>query len=157
MENQLRLHGLTLPFPGGFHVMDEAEWSRFKLLAGGEGAGLSDKARHMIVTVGYKQAGGFSAALLSAKDLAKNMEKQICKAMAALGCKSEGVKTRTIGGREAHGLRYGYTAQGTAMTGESWVIKERKEIWYLHGYMCTELLEASLPVWEEMLDGAAFE
>ena len=157
MDNKWSLHGLTLPFPAGFHVMDEAEWSRFKLLAGGEGAGLSDKARHMIVTVGYKQAGGFSAALLSAKDLAKNMEKQICKAMAALGCKSDGVKQRIIGGREAHGLRYGYTAQGTAMTGESWVIKERKEIWYLHGYMRTELLEASLPVWEEMLDGAAFE
>ena len=157
MENKLRLHGLTLPFPEGFHVMDEAEWSRFKLLADGEGAGLSDKARHMIVTVGYKQAGGFSAALLSGKDLAKNMEKQICRAMASLGCKSEGVKQRSIGGREAHGARYRYTAQGTDMTGESWVIKERKEIWYLHGYMRTELLEASLSVWEEMLDGAAFE
>ena len=157
MDNQLRLHGLTLPFPEGFHVMDDAEWSRFKLLARGEGAGLSDPERHMIVTAGYQQAGGFSAALLGAKDLAKNMEKQICKAMAALGCKSEGVKIRAIGGREAHGLRYGYTAQGTAMTGESWVIKEKKEIWFLHGYMRTELLEASLPVWEEMLYGAAFE
>ena len=157
MESKLRLHGLTLSFPEGFHVMDEAEWSKMRLLAGGEGAGLSDPERHMIVTTGYKQAGGFSAALLSAKDLAKNMEKQICKAMAALGCKSEGVKQRAIGGREAHGLRYGYTAQGTAMTGESWVIKEKKEIWYLHGYMRTELLAASLTVWEEMLDSASFE
>ena len=86
----------------------------------------------------------------------KNMLWQVSLTMAALGCKSEGVKTRTIGGREAHGLRYGYTAQGTAMTGESWVIKERKEIWYLHGYMRTELLEASLPVWEEMLDSVDF-
>ena len=157
MENHLHLHGLTLPIPEGFHVMDEEEWSRMKLLADGEGAGLSDPERHIVVTLGWKQTGGFSAALLSAKDLAKNMEKQICKAMAALGCKSEGVKQRAIGGREAHGLRYGYTAQGTAMTGESWVIKEKKEILYLHGYMRTELLEASLPVWEEMLDGAAFE
>ncbi|MBQ3262295.1 MAG: hypothetical protein IJH52_03905 [Oscillospiraceae bacterium] len=157
MENNLHLHGLTLPIPAGFHVMDKEEWSRMKLLADGEGTGLSDPGRHMVVTLGWKQAGGFSAALLSAKDLAKNMEKQICRAMASLGCRSEGVKTRAIGGREAHGARYRYTAQGTDMTGESWVVKEKKEIWYLHGYMRTELLEVSLPVWEEMLDSITIE
>ena len=156
MKSKLSLHGLTLSWPEGFHQMDEAEWSRFKLLADGEGAGLSDPERHMIVTAGYRQAGGFSAALLSAKDLAKNMEKQICKSMAALGCRSEGLKTRAVGGREAHGLRYTYTAHGIAMTGESWVVKEKKEIWYLHCYLRTELREASLPVWEEILDGAEF-
>ena len=157
MENDLNLHGLTLPIPEGFHVMDEDEWSRMKLLADGEGAGLSDPERHMIVTLGYKQAGGFSAALLSAKDLAKNMEKQICKAMASLGCRSEGLRQRAVGGRDARGVRYDYTAQGTGMTGESWVIKEKREIWYLHAYMRTALLEKSLPVWKEMLDGAAFQ
>ena len=59
MESKLSLHGLTLPFPEGFHVMDEAEWSRMKLLANGEGAGLSDKARHMIVTVDTSRRAAF--------------------------------------------------------------------------------------------------
>lgn len=43
------------------------------------------------------------------------------------------------------------------MTGESYVIKDRKKLWYLHVYMRTALLDESLPVWEEILDAAAFQ
>ena len=157
MENSVHLHGLTLPRPDGFHVMAETEWSKLRVLADGEGIGLSDPERHMIVTLGYRQASGFSAVLLSTKDLAKNMEKQIRKSMAALGCKTEDMKQRSIGGRVAHGCRYSYTVQDVDMTGESYVIKEKKEIWYLHVYMRTALLAGSVPVWEEMLDSAAWD
>ena len=156
MENRLQLHGLTLCRPEGFHEMDEAEWSKLRLLADGEGAGLSDPERHMIVTVGYKRAGSLASALLNTKDLARNMEKQICRSMASLGCRSEGVKPRSIGGRDAWGVRYSYTVQDTGMTGESYVLKDGREIWYLHVYMRTALLADSEPVWETMLDSAAF-
>ena len=155
MNNCLNMHGLSLTWPEGFHVMDETERSKLRFLTVGEGAGLSDPERHMIVTLGHQRAGGFSAALLSTKDLAKNMEKQISKSMAALGCRTESRKQRTIGGKEAHGFRYSYTVQDVGMTGETYVIKDGKEIWYLHVYMRTALLEESLPVWNEMLDAAA--
>ena len=84
------------------------------------------------------------------------MEKQICKSMAALGCRSEGVKKHVIGGRDAWGVRYSYTVQDTGMTGESYVLKDGREIWYLHVYMRTALLADSEPVWESILDSAAF-
>ena len=157
MENRLSLHGLNLSRPEGFHVMDEAEWSKLRVLEQGEGAGLSDPERHMIITLGYKQTGVFSAALLNTKDLAKNMEKQIHKPMTALGYQLESWKTCTISGREAEGFRYSYTVQNVGMTAESYVIKDKKEIYYLHAYMRTELLAASDPVWKAMLDAAVLE
>ena len=156
MQTELTLKNLNLPVPDGFHVMDDAELSDLKLLADGDGVGLSDPERHMIVTAGTKQINGFSAALLNARDLAKNMEKQIRKPMASLGYRCEGFRQQTVGGRTAEGFRYSYTAQGVGMTGESYVVKDGKSLYYLHAYMRTELLEASLPVWEEVLATAAF-
>lgn len=156
MENSIDLHGLCITAQAGFHRMDEAEWSRLRVIADGEGAGFSDPERHMIVTLGFRQAGGFSAALLNVRALAKNMEMQLRRAMAALDYRTETMKQRSIGGKTAEGLRCSYTAQGTGMTGESYVIKDGKQIWYLHVYMRTALLEASVPVWEELLDAATF-
>ncbi len=156
MQAQLAVKDLTLSWPDGFHVMDQAEWSKLKLLASGESAGLSDPERHIIVTVGYRQVNGFSAALLSGRDLAKNMEKQIRKSMISLDYTFTGFHRKTVGGKAAEGFRYSYISNGVSMTGESFVIKNRRELYYLHVYMRTELLESSLTVWEGILDASYF-
>ena len=102
MQNKLTLKDLTLFLPDGFHVMDEAEWSKMQLLASGECTGLADPQRHIIVTAGYKQTNSFSAALLSGRDLVKNTEKQIRKSMTSLGYSLICFGSRTV----ADGLHY---------------------------------------------------
>ena len=156
MQNKLTLKDLTLFLPDGFHVMDEAEWSKMQLLASGECAGLADPQRHIIVTAGYKQINSFSAALLSGRDLVKNMEKQIRKSMTSLGYSLICFDSRTVDGKTAEGFRYTYTSSSVDMTGESLVIKSGKELYYLHVYMRSELLSPSLPVWENLLDSVLF-
>ncbi len=61
--------------------MGEKERANLNSMTGDDFVGLSDPEANMIVTVGYKANVGFAAKLLSAKDMAKNMEKQISKPM----------------------------------------------------------------------------
>ncbi len=155
--NELLLGGeLALNVSEGFRIMDDAERSGLSPLAGGEWTGLSDPDRHMIVTLGWKRTGGFAAALLSERDLAKGMEKKIRKPMRPFGYRLESFSERTIAGARAGGLRYSYEVQDTAMTGESWALKRGKTFFYFHAYMRSSLLEESLPVWNALLDSAGF-
>ncbi len=63
---------LHMKYPDTFHVMDEKKKENSNLMTGDDFVGLSDPEAHMIVTVGYRANTRFAA-----KDMAKNMEKQI--------------------------------------------------------------------------------
>ncbi|MBR6473152.1 MAG: hypothetical protein IKS99_05470 [Firmicutes bacterium] len=145
---------IILYYPEGFHVMDDAERSEMNFLEAGLSEVLSDPERHMLVTVGWKKSGGFASFMLNSKDLAKNMESKVSKAMAPAGYTLNGFMEKAVGGKTIEGFGYEYSAGGVDMYGESFALKTGKMLYYFHLYARKELLEDSLPVWEEMLNSA---
>ena len=129
LNNELRLS-----VPEGFHVMDEEEKSRLRLLEEGPFVGLSDPERHILVTVGWKQLGGLLSALVSSGDVAKSMEKNVSRAMAQLGYRRTGFTKTQVAGAEAGGFRYEYRAQDVDMAAESVAVKIKKTVYYFHFY-----------------------
>ena len=141
-----------MTFPEGFRVLDENERGALRFIAAGEGACLSDPARHMLVTLGWKTVGGLTALVLNGKDLARSMEKHISAPIQPYGYRLEERRERPLGGGTAVGVRYRYRAQETDMLGESYVLKSGKTLYYYHLYARAALEKESLACWETLLD-----
>jgi hypothetical protein len=137
--------------PDGFHELTDGERSRLVMPWSGPWVGISDPERHVLVTAGSRKAGLFAGLLLSARDLARNMEKRIRGAMTPFGFRAGGAAERVIAGERAFGFRYAYEAQGIAMCAESCVFKRRGKIFFLHLYARDERREESFAVWEKIL------
>ena len=103
---------LHMAYPDTFHVMDEKEKESLDPLTGDHFVGLSNPEAHMIVTVGYKANTGLAAKLFSAKDIAKNMEKQIAKPTMIYSYARGRFKDIEIGGIDASGFDYSYEVLG---------------------------------------------
>lgn len=143
---------LVVTPPDGFHVMTEEERHGMTLLEDGPWVGLSDPDRHILVTMGWKQVNKLAAKMLSGRNLAENMEKQVRRAMAALGYQPDGFRERQIAGTSAHGFGYEYTAQQIDMSAESYVLKMDATLYYFHFYARSERKEESLVVWNSLLE-----
>lgn len=155
MSNTLTLYGrLTLSWPDGFHVMDEAERKKLTFYGDGPSEAISDPDRHITVSVGWKPLGGFAGMLLGARDVAKDMAKKLSRPMQAYGWRSGGALTKVVGGEKAEGFSYEYEAQGISMVGESYAIKRGKTLYYLHFYARKALKSESLEVWNAILASA---
>ena len=157
MKHKISFHGIGLSYSDGFHILDEEEYSRLEFLGEGDRICLSDPDRHMLVSIGWKQAGSVVSHLIGTKDLAKDMERKVRRPMKQYGYHMSGFLKKRFGGKEAMGFFYEYTIQGTDMTGESYVIKTGKEIYSFHVYMRTELKSGSIPVWKELLESISLE
>lgn len=140
-----------IEYPEGFHLMDDAEKAGYNVLVDGPFVGLSDPGRHIIVTIGWRKAG-LASLLVSPSEAAASGEAKVRKAMVQYGYTSEGFIDRKIGGCDACGYAYNYTANGIAMHGETYVMKSDKTFYYFNIYARQELLNESLPVIGEMLD-----
>lgn len=156
--NTMALNELKIPCPDGFHALDDEARSRMHFAEEGPGVCLSDPERHMLISVAYKRISGLSAVLLKDRDVAKNMDGSVKKAMQPFGYKADGSVKRMVGGNATEGFCYTYTAQSIAMYGESLVLrysgKSGKSLYYFHLYAREELKAESIPVWEELLSGA---
>ena len=130
---------LSLTFPDGFHVMNNDERKKLKMLADGPGECLTDPNRHIIISIGWKE------------DAADNSQKTISQAMQPYGYRFRETFAEDIGGESAPGFSYEYEAQGIAMHGETCVIKHNKVLYYLHIYMRRELKEESTKIWKDIL------
>ena len=152
MMNDLEITDkLHMAYPDTFHVMDEKEKEGFNSLTDDDYVGLSDPESHIIVAVGYKTIPGFSAMLLSSKDIAKNMEKQLSKPMMAYSFARGRFKELEIGGMKANGFDYSYEVQGIVMLGETYVIKKDKTVYFFNMYTRDNMKTKNLSTWENML------
>lgn len=147
---------LTLVPPAGFRRMTEAECSGMTVLEDGLWVGLRDEERRIVVTAGWKDVDGLTAILLKSRDLAKNMEKQVQKAMESMDYHLVDFADRTIAGMRASGFQYKYRAQETDMMGESYAVKRGRTVYYFHFYARSTLRQGHL-IWEEMLDAVNVE
>ncbi len=148
---------LNMTYPDSFHVMGEKERANLNSMTGDDFVGLSDPEANMIVTVGYKANVGFAAKLLSAKDMAKNMEKQIAKPMMIYSYARGRFKETQIGGISGYGFDYSYEVQGLVMIGESYVVKRDKSVYYFNMYSRDNMKTKNLSTWEDMLKQARWE
>ncbi len=142
---------IVLPIPEGARVLDDAEMAALQKIAAGEGVCLRDDERHILISVGRKPVGMLTAALVDLPGLEKRLEQAIAAPMAAYGYRYDAPQTAAVGGQKAMGFSYRYTAEGTPMYGESYVLKNKKVIWYLHLYVREETREESLAVWRTFL------
>jgi len=144
-------NALALSCPDGFHKLDSAERASLKMLAEGPGEVLSDPDRHILLSIGWKPVGTLTALLLNTKDVAKNMNMRLRKALKPYSCQERETLNRMISGKRAEGLAYEYDSNGIRMLGQSYVAKHGKAFYFLHFYVRSELKAESLPVCEEIL------
>ncbi len=142
----------TLPVPDGFHVLEEADKQKLNVMGGGDWMGLSDPGRHLLMTLGWKKIGKLPSKLLNTQGLAKAMEKKIRTGLRSMHYKLEGFSTHPIAGLTAEGFRCKYMAQGIPTGAESFVAKDGNVLYYFHFYYREELEDASLAVWEKILE-----
>ncbi len=145
---------LRFAYPEGFYEMTEEELSSLNVLEEGPGSVITDPQRHIIASFGWKPMGGISFLIVNTKDVFNGMRKQILEPMTAYGVRDGGAITRQLDGEAAEGFCYEYTAGETPMYAESYVIKHKKVLYYLHFYARAALKEESLACWNEILASA---
>jgi hypothetical protein len=148
---------LSLSFPDDFHVMNNDERKKLKMLADGPGECLTAPEKHIVISIGWKELGLFPSLLVSAKDAADNSQKAISKAMQPYGYRFRETFAEDIGGKSAPGFSYEYEAQCIAMHGETCVVKHNKVLYYLHIYMRREFKGESTKIWKDILATAKWE
>lgn len=148
---------LSLLYPDDFHELTEDERSAMQLLEDGEWTGISSPTRHMLVTIGWRPLS-LASRFLSVRDLAKNAERRVAKAVAEAEYALEDFAECDIAGTRAHGFRYTYEAHDAKpyeMYGECFVTKMGGHVWYFNLYARAELRSESVLEWEHMLGTVA--
>lgn len=148
-------HEMNVILPEGFHTLSDEEKKNFKMIEEGDGSIFSDPQRHIVLSIAYRKAGLFTG-LADPKDAIKAMEKKVAAPMQSFGYVLDGFTERKIGGEDTYGFCYHYTAQDTAMSGESMILKRNRTFWYIHCYYRTALAEESRKVLAEILDSVSF-
>ena len=144
---------LVINIPEGFHELGVAELESINHYGNVPDWCISDPDRHMILSISWKK-NGLAAMLLSSKDVAKKMETELKRLMAAYNFETQGEVKEDVGGLKADGFRYSYKAQSIDMAGETLSIKKGKMFYYIHCYMREELLHESRQVLKEILKSA---
>ncbi len=152
LNNEMNLH-----LPEGFHVLSEEELRQYPAAEETPDWGASNPEQHILTVISWRKRNGFLSALAGLKELSKTMEDRMRKIMQPYGYQLESFVSRRIGGLEAEGFRYDYTAQETAMSAESLIAKKGKNFYYIHSYYHTALKEESLSTLENLFGSAGWE
>lgn len=141
----------------GFQELTEEEISKMNFLAEKPQLCLSDPERHILISAGYKKISGFSAMMLSGRDVAKKSQEQIRRAMGNIPYSEEPLRKISVGNRQGDGFRFEYTLQDTEMSGEFIVLKSGKTLYYISCYYRTALKEDSEAVIREILNSVVWK
>ena len=146
---------LLLPCDKGFKVVEEEDKDAIGMLPGANADVLWDRERHILISLASKTINGFSAALLSAKDIAKNDEGYLREIMDRFGYQLIGFTEIPVGSKMAQGFEYNYTAKGDVpMRGITSVVKDGKTLTYIHIYFRTAERSESLACVRDIFDNA---
>ena len=151
-----KLGVMSVEIPEGFYELSEEERRSIKIQGKGEGSVFKDPDRRMFISIGWKKAG-FMVRMLTSKDFAKSMEPRIDGSMRKYGYQFRTNIDRPIGGLDASGFGYTYTAQDIAMYAESYAIKNGKLIYYIHFYINQEAKDEGQQTLNQILDSVEWE
>ncbi len=151
MENK-RVKDLQISFEEGFRQLSEEEMKQARFInEGDEGVVMRDDEKHMVVSAAYKKVSGIALAFLKEEEIVENTQKQFEKMMQPFDYHLDEYVTKQ-GQMTLHGFEYTYLAQGTGMRGASFVIKDKKGLYYLHFYMREALKEESHQIMDAILE-----
>ena len=137
--------------PEGFRPMTKDERANLRIAEDGDILCLTNEAEHMLVSIGWKEVNVGVSLLLRLIRPVKSVEASVTRSMGPYGFQRETSLAREIGGQNAEGFRYTYTA-GVPMVGETYVIRQARSLTFFHVYLRQELRDESLAKWNQLLD-----
>ena len=114
---------LSITYPKGFHVMDEAEEVMVFQQKLPERWAIWDTKRHIIINVQWHRAHGLLLKVADPKDLAKRIGRIARKTYRKLDYRDETLFETEVCGRKAAGIRYAFTIDGVSQVSEAIVFK----------------------------------
>lgn len=151
MNEALINGGLSISYPDGFHVMDDAEQARIFLEEAPNRWGIWDTGRHIIIALMWNTSSGFLAKLSSPKSQAERVEARARKAYKAAGYRCLGFSETQVAGRDAHAVRFEYQVQGVQQVAEVAVFNDKATYYFVYGYLRKENAEVGDAVLDEVL------
>ena len=143
----------ALTCPEGFRPLTGEEKDRLHMPESDDSLGLIWEEGRTVVSLGWKEVNAFAGLLLRILSPVTSTEASVSQAMAGYGYKRETRLSREIGGQQAEGFRYTYTAGDSPMVGETYVVRQGRSLTFFHAYLPAELREQGLARWNELLDG----
>ena len=132
----VKLEKLQLNFPDGFTLMGDEEQKELNIANKGDQCiCLKDENRHIVVSTAHQKLNSFGAMMLNSSSIAGRMEKQVAGLMKKTAYRPMGKTERSFAYGKAAGFACSYEAEGVPMYGESYVLKDGKDCYYLHFYM----------------------
>ncbi len=157
MEKATLNNELVLACPEGFRELTAEELGRYRYYKELPSWCVRDEDRHIMLSVSWVRSFGPFAAITRSEDVAKNMEKKIRKLMAQSDYRLDAFIRRDLGGKNADGFRYEYSAQDTEMTGETFSVRNGRMFYYIYYYARTELQEESGRILDEIFRTAEWK
>ena len=150
--SEFKINGrFRLICPEGFRPMTKEQRTQLRIAEDGDILCLSSEDGNMAVSIGWKEIPYRASLILHILPPVKSVAASVERSMAPYGYRKEEDLTRQIGGQNAAGFRYTYTA-GTSMVGETYVIHQGKALTFFHMYLRGESREQGLVQWSTLLD-----
>ena len=150
MEPVVLNNELNLNLPDGFRVLSEEERKAMPVIDEPPAWCARSEERHLVIVAYWKKIGGLSALLINEKDIIRHVEQAVSKPMAQYGYHLENWESILIGDRKAQGICYSYQVEGIGMTADSFVVKSRRTLYYLHAYSRSVLHEENRILWSDL-------
>lgn len=147
---------LFVTFPEGFRTMSADELRRIYATDFENMCGYWDEERHIIVTVTWNVSNKLITKLTNSKALAKRAEKHLARAYKSHGFHSDGLFATQLAGRDAHGVRYGYTVEGVAHNAEAIVFLNGACCYTLYYYTHADLADNNAAIRNEVFGTLSF-
>ena len=157
MKTKIVNDELVFAYQDGFNDMSEEEIRGLSTPGGAPAVSVRDPEKKIVAAVGFKTVNGFSAMMLNTKDIAKHDEPALAEAMKNYGYKLDQFVSEKLGEEDAEGFRYDYKVQDVEMSAEMLVVKQKKNVYYIHFYYRTANKEESLAVLDEILKASSLK
>ena len=142
----------ALTCPEGFRPLTGEEKDRLHMPESDDSLGLIWEEGRTVVSLGWKEVNAFAGLLLRILSPVTSTEASVNQAMAGYGYKRETRLSREIGGQQAEGFRYTYTAGDSPMVGETYVVRQGRSLVFFHGYIRGDRRDEYLAQWNGLLD-----
>ena len=143
---------MSISYPTGFGRVDDEVKRMMGIPLDEPVEVITDPDRHMTMIISQRQMN-LAERLNGVKDLLKVAEPEVEKEMEPCGYKFGSEAQLKIDGEMSAKFDYEYKAEDMDMFGETVVIKRNKIMYTIHLFARKKLKEASLAVWNEILDG----
>ena len=147
---------MTVTYPKGFHVMDEAERKKVFPVADENRWAIWDTQRHIIIAIQWHKAPALLSKIVDTKSLAKRIEDKARKSYRNNGYQGGELFERTIGGEQAWGVSFEYEISGTKQVAEAYVLKHDGYTYSIYYYAAKDRATASKRILVGVLDSLAF-